>query len=99
MFVAVLLWTSASADVVDINDVNVRGGRLVGQIISCGGHPRLAEVRRRLRDAIAGPEVLSLMAAYQRAKDQGFTDQRKGLSGMTCLEVMTAFERLAVELK
>jgi hypothetical protein len=52
-----------------------------------------------LQDAIVGPDAIPLLAAQQQAKDQGFADQRKGLSGMTCLDVMTAFERLASELR
>ncbi len=69
-------------------------GRLMGQIVACGGHPRFVDVDRKVRERAwigqmdPGPAV----AAYLKAKRKGLDDQKTNRSGVSCDEVRSRFE-------
>ena len=77
-----------------------RGGRLLGQIIACGGHPQFGYADKKVREkswgglAHSGPSITSYLDAKRAALDAQKTNQ----SGITCDEVKLQFEEFIEEL-
>ncbi len=96
MIIALAIAPASRADDSDRLEFGNRSGRLLGQIVACGGHQQFGEVDKKVRDRawLGASNPGPIIDSYLKAKRSGLDEQKTNGSGITCDEVNVRFEKL-----